>query len=79
MKTKLLKNRDDAEVALLKENFIHSKPTRLNLIKVINEDIEALHASMRDETILDSPNWIVIQADRIAQVKRMKKIISLLE
>lgn len=79
MKTRVLKGLDDDVAAELKAQFVHSARWRKRMVEVLNEDIDALHASMRKEENFDSPNWSLIQADRVAQVKALKKFISLLE
>lgn len=79
MKTRLLNGLDSEEITRLRENFVHSKPLRDRLIQVLNEEIESLYSSMRKEDLYDSPNWACIQADRIAQVKALKKMVSFLE
>lgn len=78
MKAKLLQALDATQQSDLKENFIHSKPLRVRLIETLEREIETMHASMRDEEWWSSPNWDKIQADRIAQIKAYKKVISLL-
>lgn len=79
MITKLLKGLSAEAKAELKANYIESLVFRKALVKMLNEEIEALQADMTKDEHLHSPNWSLIQADRIAQIKTKKKIISLLQ
>lgn len=79
MKTKLLNNLSNTEKEDLKQNFVYSKIFRDRLKEVLEKDIEALYASMRNEEMFELPNWALVQADRVAQTKVLKKIISYLE
>lgn len=79
MKTRFLKGLNEEETAELTAQFVHCARWRKRMVEILNEDIESLHASMRKEDNFDSPNWALIQADRVAQVKAVKKFIALLE
>lgn len=79
MKTKLLSNLTPEDEAELRQNFVYSLVLRKRLIEVLESEIDSHHASMRKEENFDKPNWALIQADRIAQVKALKRVISLLE
>jgi len=79
MKTRVLKGLDDETKAELNAQFVHCARWRKRMVEILNEDIDALHASMRNEENFDSPNWALLQADRLAQVKAKRKFISLLE
>lgn len=79
MKTKLLKGLDERGGEIAKEDYHKALNYRKLLTKVLNEEIDSLHASMRDEEGFNSPSWPYLQADRVAQVKAFKKVISFLE
>ncbi len=79
MKTRLLKNLTDEDKSLMKESLIKAQPFLKILKSHMEDDIEALHSSMRNEDMLKHPNWSLHQADRIAQVKAYKTIMSLFE
>ena len=78
MKTKLLKGLDKKGVELAKEDFAKAVGFRKSLAKVLNEEIEALRGSMEKDEAFNCPNWEYFQADRIAQVKSLKRVISYL-
>ena len=46
---------------------------------VIDEEVESLHNSMLNEEDYTSPNWSLLQVEKLAQIKSMKKIKSFLE
>lgn len=79
MKSRLLKGLDERGTEVAKADFSKAIDFRKMLKKALDEDIESLHNSMRDETNFGMPSWPFYQADRVAQVKALKKVISLLE
>lgn len=78
MKTRLIKGLNKTEAMGVKENFASSFRFREHLTKVLNEEIDSLHASMRDDEMFEKPSWAYYQADRVAQVKALKTVISLI-
>lgn len=78
MKTRLLKGLDTKDEGKVREDFAKAVGFRTHLLKILNEEIDSIHASMRDEENFDSPNWAFKQADRVAQVKALKKISNFL-
>lgn len=79
MKTRILKGLSEEDKSELKAQHLGCARLRKHLIKLLDEDIDALRADMRNEEHYQSPNWPLIQADRIAQEKAIKKVMSLLE
>jgi len=79
MKFKLLRGLDKDQISELQQNFIQAQHFRSRLVEVINEEIESLHSSMRSEALFESPNWSLVQVDRVAQVKALRRIKGLLE
>tara|TARA_R110002096_G_scaffold40075_4_gene109286 strand:+ start:155 stop:346 length:192 start_codon:yes stop_codon:yes gene_type:complete len=63
----------------MKEYFLQSLYFRKRLITVIDEEVESLHNSMLNEEDYTSPNWSLLQVEKLAQIKSMKKIKSFLE
>ena len=78
MKTRLIKGLNKQEAMEVKENFTSSFRFRERLSKVLEEEIEGLHTAMRDESAFDKPSWAYYQADKVARVKALKTVISLL-
>lgn len=79
MKTSLTAGLTKEEKSELSANFINALPLRKRVIEMLEKEIESLNTNMRDEDHFSSPNWALIQADRIAQIKAKKKLISLFE
>jgi hypothetical protein len=79
MKSRITANLSEAEATSLTKDFASAVKLRRRLVELLEKDIETLHTGMRDEDILLSPSWAYFQADRVAQVKALKKIISLIE
>tara|TARA_R110002050_G_scaffold291167_2_gene445464 strand:- start:34163 stop:34402 length:240 start_codon:yes stop_codon:yes gene_type:complete len=79
MKTRLIKNLSKDEAGEMKEYFLQSLYFRKRLITVIDEEVESLHNSMLNEEDYTSPNWSLLQVEKLAQIKSMKKIKSFLE
>lgn len=79
MKTKLTKglNEDDAKEIL--QQHKGCSRYRKRVIALMNEEIDSLRGDMLRDEKYDSPNWALIQVDRIAQEKALRKIISLFE
>lgn len=78
MKSKLLKGVEEDQQNEVRGYFKEAVRFRKRLNEVLDEEIDSLHKSMRDEDLWKTPNWELIQADRVAQVKALKQVISLL-
>lgn len=78
MKTRLFKGKDERDQDLIRENFKKAVGFRKDLTAILDEDIEAVYAGMRDDGWLDNSNWPVLQAEAIGKVKALKSIISLI-
>lgn len=79
MKTRILTGLNEQDASELKGQFIASSRLRKRLVEVLEGDIESLRADMARDEHFKSPNWNLIQADRIAQEKAIRKFISLIE
>jgi hypothetical protein len=42
---------------------------------MLNDEVKSLQASMRSESSYESPNWALVQADRVAQTKALLKVV----
>jgi len=78
MQSKLLKGVEDDQINEVKAHYKEAINFRKRLTSILEDEVEALHRSMRDEELYKTPNWSLIQADRIAQVKALKRVILLL-
>ena len=79
MKTKLTKGLTEDEAKEVRADFISASRYRKQLVRVLNEEIDSLSKDMLKDEHYKSPNWNLIQVDRLAQQKALKKIISLFE
>lgn len=80
MKSSITAGLDEKEATELRQEFVASHHVRKRIREMLQKDIDNLHTSMKNEEYLSSsPNWTLIQIDRIAQIKAYEKIISLLE
>lgn len=80
MKSSITAGLNEKEATELRQEFVASFYIRKRLREMLAKDIEVLHQSMKNEEFLtSSPNWTLIQVDRIAQIKAYEKIIALLE
>lgn len=78
MKTRMLKGLDEKGVEILREDFAKAVGFRKALVKSLQEEITNLHSSMEKEEAFGCSNWGLLQADRVAQVKALKRVISYL-
>lgn len=79
MKTSLTKGMDEREKEEFKAQFINSYPVRSKYIEVLEEKIKGIYKEMLEEDISSSPSWPISQASKLAEVRALRKIISLLE
>ena len=79
MKSRLTAGLTREEADNFAKDFAAATPLRKRIRELLEKDVDSLYASMGEEEVLSSPSWPYLQADRIAQVKAYKKIISLLE
>ena len=78
MNLKLTKGLKPDELDEFKEYFAESGRFRKHLIAVLEQEIESVRGAMRDEAHYDSPNWAMIQADKLGKEKAFRTVISLL-
>jgi hypothetical protein len=67
------------EATNMKYEFEKAYRFRQRLAELLQKDIDVSVVSMTKEEHFESPSWSLIQADRVAQIKAYRKIISLLE
>ena len=79
MKSSLLKGLTKEEVSDLKGTFKTSVLLRKQLTLLLSDENKRLQDDMLEEEILLSPNWSLVQASKLAQIKANNKLISLLE
>ena len=79
MKRSWFKGVDEKQYNEVRAIFINALPFRKRLTKILEERVEVLQASMRNESNFDSPNWPYIQADRVAQTKAFLDVIDLIK
>lgn len=75
----MLKGLDERGVSIAKEDYAKASDYRKRLIEVLNEEIDSIHTSMKDEESFGSASWPYFQAYKVAQVKSLEKVISFLE
>ena len=78
MLTRLTRGLDEDQKVQLQYDFDVSYAFRKRLIEVIEEDIKAVHSSMRKEDGFDAA-WPYRQADRVAQTKVLERMKSILK
>lgn len=78
MISRFLKGLDKDEAEKVTEEFNRGVFLRGHLSKVLKQDVESLINDMKSEKHFDSPNYTLVQVDRVAQIKAYEKIISLL-
>lgn len=79
MKTIWWKGVEKDQEDSIREYYIQGLHMRKRMKVILNDEIESLHNDMLNESHLESPNWALIQADRLAQIKALKRVISLIE
>ena len=79
MKTKITAGLSEGEQKELTREFKASKTLRLRLTSLLTKEIGVLYDSMLKEDEYEKENWELSQVDKIAQVKALKKLISLIE
>lgn len=79
MKTVWWKGVDKDQEDPIREYYIQGLQMRKRMKVILNEEIESLHNDMLNEAHFESPNWALVQADRLAQIKALKRVISLIE
>lgn len=79
MKTRLLNGLEDGHKDLVESQWKSSVRMRERLQELLERDIEAVHLSMRDETQYNKASWPYEQAEKIGEVKALKKLIALLK
>jgi hypothetical protein len=79
MKTRILAGTDTEEQTDLLAQWEASRRLRRRLTKLLQDDIDTIHASMRTEDTMTTASWPYVQAAKIGEIKALLKIISLFE
>lgn len=79
MKSRLLSGLEDGKKDLVESQWKSSVKMRERLADLLERDVDALHLSMRNEAQYNKASWPYEQAEKIGEVKALKKLISLLE
>lgn len=76
MKARLLEGLSEQEQMELRSEFTHCRRLRQRVRDILTKDIDTLVVSMCNDEHFQS-DWAYVQADRVAQVKALRKLISL--
>lgn len=79
MKTRLLNGLEDGLKDEVKREYLSTSHLRKRITDLMEKDIEGVYQSMRDETNYGEASWPFHQAEKIGEIKALKKLISLLE
>lgn len=77
MKSRILAGLEKTEQESLDKDWETSRRLRRRMVDLLQKDVDAIHASMRDNETFNSPSWAYEQAAKIGEVKALMKIISL--
>lgn len=78
MKSKLTKGLLEGEQQQLRGEFYASKLFREQLVRLLNERIEASVNTMVDSKNYEISSWGELQADKIGEIRAFRELISLL-
>lgn len=73
MKSRLLNSLEDGRKDQVKGEFQSSYHLRERVRELLERDIDTIHRSMRDEENYETPSWPYKQAEKIGEVKALKK------
>lgn len=76
MKTRIMEGLSEQEQTELRSEWVASLRLRRRIEEILRKDIDSLVVSMCNDEHFQS-DWPYVQADRVAQIKAMRKIISL--
>jgi len=79
MKTRIVNGVEEGLANQLRGEFISCFTLRKRIASLLQDDLDALHKSMRDEEVMSSPSWSHIQAAKVGEAKALVKLIGLLE
>ena len=78
MKTSVTKGLTDQKLLEVRQEFIASAALRAQLVKILNEKIEASRERTLSESSYEQASWAYRQADSNGYERAMKELISLL-
>ncbi len=79
MKSRLVNGLEEGDKDLVTMEFKSTVRLRDRIVELLERDIEGVYASMRDEKSYESGAWPYKQAEKIGEIKAIKKLISLFE
>lgn len=79
MKQSLTQGLEGLQASEIEVEWQHSQVLRRRLVALLNKKQEDMLKKRRSESVYDSPNWSLLQADAVGYERAMSEIISLLE
>lgn len=79
MKTRLLNGLEQGLKDEVKREYLSTHHLRERITNLLETDIEAIYKSMRDAENYGEASWPFHQAEKIGEIKALKKLIRLLE
>lgn len=78
MKTSITKGMNEQDKSELTAEFKHCYRLRARLVEMLEGQISNIHDNMLNEVVGNNDSWALSQAEKIAEVRATKKLISLL-
>jgi len=78
MKTRITQGVEERLAEQLTGEFRSCFTLRKRLAELLQDDLDALHQSMRDEGVMSYPSWPYLQSAKIGEAKALVKLIGLL-
>lgn len=79
MKSSLTSNMDEQQAKEIVGEFNGSYHLRQRVVELLRKDIDGWYNEMRSDEFLFSPNFSLLQAERLGRINSHYKLISLLE
>tara|TARA_R110000851_G_scaffold258264_1_gene410703 strand:- start:16832 stop:17071 length:240 start_codon:yes stop_codon:yes gene_type:complete len=79
MKTRLLNNLEEGVKAQVHQEYLSSARLRKRITELLEADAEAIYKGMRDSSDYEKAAWAYQQAEKIGEIKALKKLIGLFE
>lgn len=78
MKNILIQGLEQQLVKDITQNYKESAVLRRRLVSVLTDKIEDQHKAACSQSLYDSPNWMLHQADKMGYERCLREIITLL-
>ena len=78
MKTAIIKGLTEQHAEEVRGAFIHSAVLRQQLVKLLQEKINASNRNTRSKDAYGIPNWAYLQADAVGYERALVEVINLL-